>query len=106
MKGIVVFRWLTPAALAALLSLPIQIASAHPSGGGHGMGGMGGRGMGGRPSTSSHFLSRNGANHFDHGWDRGGSDHHFDRFTDRHDRFSDHRDQFRASHGLRDRFAD
>ena len=84
MKGLVVFRWLMPAALAALLSLPIQIASAHPSGGGrmgghgmggmggHGMGGMGGRGMGGRPATGSHFFSRNGANHFDHGWDRGG----------------------------------
>ncbi len=93
MKGLVVFRWLTPAALAALLSLPIQIASAHPSGGGggmggHGMGGMGGRGMGGRSSMSSHFLSRNGANHFDHRWDRGG-DHHFDRFADRGDRFRD-----------------
>jgi hypothetical protein len=107
MKGLVFFRWLTPAALAALLYVPIQIASAHPSGGGHGMGGMGGhgmggmggRGMGGRPSMSSHFLSRNGANHFDHRSDRGGSDHHFDRFTDR-------RDQFRDSHGLRDRFAD
>ena len=119
MKGLVVFRWLTPAALAALLSLPIQIASAHPSGGGggmgghgmggmggHGMGGMGGRGMGGRSSMSSHFLSRNGANHFDHSWDRGGWDHHFDRFTDRHDHFFDHRDQFRDSHGLHDRFAD
>ena len=52
MKGLVVFRWLMPAALAALLFLPIQIASAHPSGGGggmggHGMGGMGGHGMGG-----------------------------------------------------------
>jgi hypothetical protein len=117
MKGLVFFRWLTPAALAALLSIPIQIASAHPSGGGHGMGGtggtgghgmggMGGRGMGGRSSMSSHFLSRNGANHFDHSWDRGGWDHHFDRFTDRHDHFFDHRDQFRDSHGLRDRFAD
>lgn len=111
MKGLFVFRWLMPAALAALLSVPIQIASAHPSGGGGGMGGhgmggmgghgMGGRGMGGRPAAASHFFSRNGANHFDHGWD-----HHFDRFTDRHDRFFDHRDQFRDSHGLRDRFAD
>ena len=36
MKGLVVFRWLMPAALAALLSLPIQIASAHPSGGAEG----------------------------------------------------------------------
>ena len=102
MKGLVVFRWLPPAALAALLSIPIQTVSAHPGGGGgHAMGGMGGHGMGGhgmggRPSTSSHFFSRNGANHFA---DRAGRDHHFDRFTDR-------RDQFRDSHGLRDRFAD
>src|SRR5258708_29722746 len=107
MKGLVFFRWLTPAALAALLSIPIQIASAHPSGGGggmggHGMGGMGGHGMGsmsghgmgGRPSMSSHFLSRNGANHFDHRSDRSGADHHFDRFTDRRNRFADHRDRF------------
>jgi Putative peptidoglycan binding domain len=104
MKGLVVFRWLMPAALAALLSIPVQTVSAHPSGGGHamgghGMGGTNGRGMGGRPSTSSHFFSRNGANHS--GWD-----HHFDRFTDRHDHFFDHRDQFRDSHGLPDRFAD
>ena len=63
------------------------------------MGGTGGRGTGGRPSTSSHFFSHNGSNHFAHRWDRGGLDHHFDRFTDR-------RDQFRDSHGLRDRFAD
>jgi hypothetical protein len=107
MKGLVVFRWLTPAALAALLSIPIQTVSAHPAGGGgHAMGGMGGHGIGGRPSTGSHFFSRNGANHFAHRWDRGGWDHHFDRFTDRHDRFFDHRDQFRDSHGLPDRFAD
>ena len=104
MKGLVVFRWLMSAALAALLSIPVQTVSAHPSGGGHGMGGhgmggTGGRGTGGRPSTSSHFFSRNGANHFDHSWDRAGWDHHFDRFADR-------RDQFRDSDGLPDRFAD
>jgi hypothetical protein len=95
MKGLVVFRWLTPAALAALLSIPIQTVSAHPGGGGgHAMGGMGGHGMGGRPSTSSHFFNRNGGNHFAHSWDRGGRDHHFDRFADRHGRFRD-REGFR-----------
>jgi hypothetical protein len=113
MKGLVVFRWLTPAALAALLFVPIQIASAHSSGGGHGMGGMGGhggmggmgghggmggRGMGGHPAAASHFLSRTGGNHFVH-QDPASWNHHFDRFADR-------RDQFRDSHGLRDRFAD
>src|SRR5258708_6468017 len=118
MKGLVFFRWLTPAALAALLSIPIQIASAHPSGGGggmggHGMGGMGGHGMGsmsghgmgGRPSMSSHFLSRNAAIIFDLRAERGGADHLFARFTDgctrfaaRGDRFSDHGDRFRDRH--------
>ena len=112
MKGLVIVRWLTPAALAALLSIPVQIASAHGSGGGggHGGGGMGGHGMGGhsmggRSAAPSHFFSRNGADHFAH-QDRAFSDHHFDRFTGRGDRFVDHRDQFRDSHGLRDRFAD
>jgi len=97
MKGLVVFRWLMPAALAALLSIPVQTVSAHPTGGGHAMGGMGGHGMGGthgrgtgvRPSTSSHFFSRNGGH---------------DRFADRRDHFSNRADRFRDHNFEREGF--
>lgn len=70
MKGLDVFRWLMPAALAALLSVPTQTANAHGMGGGGGhMGGMGGGhmgGMGGRghPSMGARFMSHNGTSRF------------------------------------------
>ena len=41
MSGSVVFRWLLPAAVAALLTIPLQTAAASSMGGG-GHGGMGG----------------------------------------------------------------
>lgn len=78
MKGLAVFRWLMPVALAVFLSVPVQTANAHGMGGGGGhmgggmggghMGGMGGRGrpmMGGRfvghggRFRGSHFFFRN-----------------------------------------------
>ena len=125
MKGSVVFRWLVPAALGALLAIPVQTAGASPMGGGHGgmggghgMGGMGrggfgGRGMGiRRPAMSSRFFNSNGTNHFanrqnlaSRNHDRNLS-HDHDRFIDRRDRNLDHRDQFRDSHGLADRHVD
>jgi hypothetical protein len=78
MKGLNVFRWLMPVALAALLSVPVQSANAHGMGGGGGhmggmggghMGGMGGGhmgGMGGRghPSMGARFMSHNGTSRF------------------------------------------
>jgi hypothetical protein len=70
MKGLDVFRWLMPVALAALLSVPVQSANAHGMGGGGGhMGGMGGGhmgGMGGRghPSMGARFISHNGTSRF------------------------------------------
>jgi len=70
MKELDVFRWLRPAALAALLSVPVQIANAHGMGGGGGhMGGMGTGhigGMGGRahPSMGARFMSHNGTSRF------------------------------------------
>ena len=89
MRGLFVLRWLTPATLAALLFIPVQTVSAHPSGGGHAMGGMGGHGMGSmgghgpgnHPTTSSHFFSHTVSSHFtrqDRAFDRA------DRFRDRH----------------------
>ena len=126
MNGSVVLRWLTPAALAALLSIPVQTAGAHPGGGGggggmhmggggmHMGGGFGGRGMAmhGRSAMSSHFFSSNRMNRFpnrqnfasrNHNFDRS---HDHDRFRDRGDRSLDRRDQFRDSHGLADRNVD
>src|SRR6516164_7321013 len=50
MKGSAVLRWLVPAALAALLAIPVQTAGARGMGGGGMGGGMhmgGGGGMGG-----------------------------------------------------------
>jgi hypothetical protein len=69
MKVLGVFRWLMPAAVAALLSVPVQTANAHGIGGGGGhMGGMGGGhigGMGGRGTAmGARFMSRNGMSRF------------------------------------------
>jgi hypothetical protein len=99
MSGSVVFRWLLPAAVAALLAIPVQSAGASPMGGGHGMGGMGGgRGMGGmggmhgmggmgrsafggrgmmggRPAMAPRFFSRNGMN-FSHNGTNHVAEHH------------------------------
>jgi hypothetical protein len=98
MRGLAVFRWLTPAALAALLSVPLQFAGAHPmGGGGHSMGGMGARSMRGRPAASSHFFNRNGMGRFAHPQNLAFRTHDFDRFH-RGDRFFDRRDQFRDNH--------
>jgi hypothetical protein len=112
MRGLVVFRWLMPTALAAWLSIPVQTAGAHGmgGGGGHGMGGMGGRsmggrGMGGHPAMATRFFSRDQANRFAQHRDPAFSNHHSDRFADRGDHFVDRRDQFRDRHGLPDRFA-
>jgi hypothetical protein len=69
MKGLVVFRWLMPVALAVFSSVPVQSVNAHGMGGGGGhigggmggghMGGMGARGRpmkGGRPMMGGRFL--------------------------------------------------
>ncbi len=85
MKGLVAFRWLMPAVLVALLSVPVQTANPRGMGGGGGhmggmggghMGGMGGGHMGGRvrmggtgglrshPGMATHFFSRTGASRF------------------------------------------
>ena len=53
MKGLDVFRWLMPAALAALLSVPVQTANGHPIGGAGHMGAMGGMGARGHPSVGA-----------------------------------------------------
>jgi hypothetical protein len=94
MSGSVVFRWLVPAALAALLTIPVQTAAASPMGGGHGMGGMGrggfggfgGRGtiMRGRPAMSSRFFSSNGMNHFGSRQSFASRSWNFNRFPGNH----------------------
>jgi hypothetical protein len=107
MSGSVVFRWLVPAALAALLAIPIQSAGAHSMGGGgmggaRSMGGMGRGAFGGRgmmrshPAMSAHFFSRNemgfnhsgfnhsGFNHFSNHQGFASRNHDFDRFQDHH----------------------
>jgi putative peptidoglycan binding protein len=125
MSGSVVFRWLVPAALAALLAIPIQTAEGSRMGGGGGgmggghMGGMGrggfgGRGtMGGRPAMSSRFFSHNGTsfnhngmNHFASRQNLASRNHDPGRFNNRGDRSLDRRDQFRDRHGLPDRGID
>jgi hypothetical protein len=128
MSGSVVFRWLLPAGLAALLTIPFQTAAASGMGGGghggmgggHGMGGMGRGGFGGRgmmmhsrPATGSRFFSRsgtnfshNGVNHFASHQNFASRNHDFNRFNGRGDRSLDRRDQFRDSHGLADRGVD
>jgi len=122
MKRSAVLRWLVPAALVALLAIPVQTAGArgmgggmHMGGGGMGRGGgFGGRGMGmrGRPAMSSRFFSSNGMNHFANRQNFASRNHDFgrftnhDRFVDRRDRSLDRRDQFRDSHGLADRGVD
>jgi hypothetical protein len=122
MSGSVVFRWLLPAGLAALLTIPFQTAAANGMGGGHGMGGgggghgMGGMGRGGfggrgmmmhsRPAMGSHFFSRNGTNGFANHQNLASRNHNFNRFNGRGDRSIDRRDQFRDSHGLADRGVD
>lgn len=105
MSGSVVFRWLLPAAVAALLTIPLQTAAASSMGGGgrggmgggHGMGGMG-RGFGGRgmmmrnrSAMGSHFFSRNGTNfshngtnHFASHQNLASRSHNFDRFHNNH----------------------
>jgi hypothetical protein len=103
MKGLGVFRWLMPAALAAFLSVPVQTANARGMGGGGGhMGGMGGGHMGGRvrmggtgglrshPGMATHFFSRTGASRFAH-QNPAFRNHSFDRFAGRTDRFADRR---------------
>ena len=126
MSRSVVFRWLVPAALAALLAIPIQTAEgSHMGGGGGGMGGghamggmgrggFGGRGMmGGRAPMSSRFFSHNGmnfnhngVNHFASHQNLASRNHDFNRFNGRSERSLDRRDQFRDSHGLADRGID
>ena len=69
MKGLVVFRWLMPVALAVFSSVPVQSVNAHGmgGGGGHMGGGMGGghmRGMGARPMMGGRFFSGNGMRSF------------------------------------------
>jgi Putative peptidoglycan binding domain len=118
MSGSVVFRWLLPAGLAALLTIPFQTAAASGmgggghggmgGGGGHGMGGMGrggfgGRGMmmHGRPAMGSRFFSRsgtnfshNGINHFASHQNLASRNHDFNRANQfRNNRF-DRDDRF------------
>jgi len=120
MSGSVVFRWLLPAGLAALLTIPFQTAAASGmggghggGGGGHGMGGMGRGGFGGRgmmmhsrPAMGSRFFSRSGTNGFANHQNLASRNHDFNRFNGRGDRSIDRRDQFRDSHGLADRGVD
>src|ERR1700756_2064982 len=121
MSGSVVFRWLLPAGLAALLTIPFQTAAASGMGGGghggmgggHGMGGMGRGGFGGRgmmmhsrPATGSHFFSRNGTNGFANHQNLASRNHDFNRFNGRSERSLDRQDRFRDSHGLADRGVD
>jgi len=78
MKGLDVFRWLMPAALAVFLPISVQTVKAHGMGGGGGhMGGGGGHMAGGgmhgtsaRHATNARTASRG------HGFDRG---RHFER---------------------------
>jgi hypothetical protein len=102
MSGSIVFRWLLPGAVAALLAIPVHSVGASPMGGGHGMGGggmhMGGMGRGGfsgrgmamrsRPGTSSHFFSHGGTNHFSHQPNQSFQNHHFNGFGN-HNSFGD-----------------
>jgi Putative peptidoglycan binding domain len=133
MSGSVVFRWLLPAGLAALLTIPFQTAAASGmgggghggmgGGGGHGMGGMGGgggHGMGGmgrggfggrgmmhsRPAMGSRFFSRSGTNGFANHQNLASRNHDFNRFNRRSERSLDRQDHFRDSHGLADRGVD
>lgn len=121
MSGSAVFRWLLPAAVAALLTIPLQTAGASPMGGGghggmgggHAMGGMGRGGFGGRgmmmrnrSPMGSRFFSRNGTNGFGSHQNLASQNHNFNRFNGRGDRSLDRRDQFRDSHGLADRGID
>src|ERR1700758_3111190 len=127
MSGSVVFRWLLPAGLAALLTIPFQTAAANGMGGGHGgmggghgMGGMGRGGFGGRgmmmhsrPAMGSRFFSRSGTNFSHNGVNQFGShqnfasrNHDFNRFNGRSERSLDRQDRFRDSHGLADRGVD
>jgi hypothetical protein len=108
MKGLVVFRWLMPVALAVFSSVPVQSVNAHGMGGGGGhmgggMGGghMGGMGGGGRPMMGTRFFGRNGMSSFAQRHDPAFGT----RFVNRGDRFFDRRDLFRDSRGLPDRFA-
>jgi Putative peptidoglycan binding domain len=120
MSGSVVFRWLLPAGLAALLTIPFQTAAANGMGGGHGgmggghgMGGMGRGGFGGRgmmmhsrPAMGSRFLSRSGTNGFANHQNLASRNHDFNRFNGRSERSIDRQDHFRDSHGLADRGVD
>jgi hypothetical protein len=100
MKVLDVFRWLMPAVLAALLSVPVQSANARGmgGGGGHMGGGRGGGHMGGRvrmggigrghPGVTSHFISRTGASRFRARQSLAFRNNHFGRFA-RQGRFAD-----------------
>jgi Putative peptidoglycan binding domain len=115
MSGSVVFRWLLPAGLAALLMIPFQTAAASGMGGGHGgmggghgMGGMGRGGFGGRgpmmhsrPEMGSRFFSRSGTNFSHNGVNHVGShqnfasrNHDFNRANQFHDNHFDRNDRF------------
>jgi hypothetical protein len=94
MKGLGLFRWVVPAAVAALLSVPVQTANARGTrgGGGH----MGGRvhmgGVGGPRShagTATHFYSRTGASHFGTHQNLAVRNHNFGRSAGRTNRFAD-----------------
>ena len=109
MKRLDVFRWLMPAAVAALLSIPVQTANAHGMGGGGGhmggggghMGGMGGGHMGGRvrmggiggpqthPGMATHFFSRTGDSHLGPHQNLAFRNHNVGRFAGRTNRFAD-----------------
>jgi hypothetical protein len=120
MSGSVVFRWLLPAGLAALLTIPFQTAAASGmggghggGGGGHGMGGMGRGGFGGRgmmmrsrPAMGSRFFSRSGTNGFANHQNLASRNRDFNRFNGRSERSLDRQDRFRDSHGLADRGVD
>ena len=120
MSGSIVFRWLLPAGLAALLTIPFQTAAASGmggghggGGGGHGMGGMGRGGFGGRgmmmrsrPAMGSRFFSRSGTNGFANHQNLASRNHDFNRFNGRSERSLDRQDRFRDSHGLADRGVD
>ena len=108
MKRLDVFRWLMPAAVAALLFVPMQTANAsgrgggggHMGGGGGHMGGGGGHmagrvrmggtgGLRGHSGVATHFMSRTGAGHVGSHQNLAFRNHNFHGSAGRTNRFAD-----------------
>jgi Putative peptidoglycan binding domain len=123
MKGLVVFRWLMPVAVAALLSVPMQTANAGGKGGGGGhsgrsgghaggggghtggrvrMGGIGG--ARGHAGVTSHFISRTGAGRVGSHQNLAVRNHNFHGSAGRTNRFADRGRFGNQRFGREDRF--